>query len=186
MDWKTTVAAMSDRVFPGLSTNVEKQGNEVMSNLPLQMAIYFNAIYTPFWIFIILMYLTEELRYFSDLYKFVILTVICIAILVEILRLYLGYEGNLRDKVPELAGFWMLSVLLQFPIQSILLFTPHIEFSILEVLSQTIMFVMLITQIISGYIALKFTAAQQAIYFRIMKLKSDMTMADIQDKYRIE
>ncbi|KAL3269726.1 hypothetical protein HHI36_008786 [Cryptolaemus montrouzieri] len=185
MDWKSTVAAMSDKVFPGLSNNVEKQGNEVMSNLPLQMALYFNVIYAPFWLFIITMYLFEKLDQFTDLHQFVILTIIFIATTVEILRLYLGYEGNLRDKVPELSGFWMLSILLQLPVQSILLFTPHLNFSVLEVVSQAIMFTMLVTQIISGYVALKFTAAQQAIYFRIMKLKADISMSDIQEKYRI-
>lgn len=47
------------------------------------------------------------------------------------------------------------------------------------------MFTMLVAEIISGYIALKFTAAQQAIYFRIMKMNGDISMADIQEKYKI-
>ncbi|XP_044754794.1 transmembrane protein 17-like isoform X2 [Coccinella septempunctata] len=149
------------------------------------MSLYFNVIYSPFWLFIILMYLNEKLESFNHLHKFVIITIISIAIVVEILRLYLGYEGNLRDKVPELAGFWMLSILLQFPVQGILLFTPQLSFDVLEIISQSVMFSMLITEIISGYIALKFTAAQQAIYFRIMKMKGDISMADIQEKYRI-
>ncbi|XP_045473252.1 transmembrane protein 17-like isoform X2 [Harmonia axyridis] len=176
---------MSDRVFPGISNITEKQGNEVKSNLPLQMSLYFNVIYAPFWFFIILTYLNEKLEDFTHLHKFVIITTISIAILVEILRLYLGYEGNLKDKVPELAGFWMLSILLQFPVQGILLFTPHLNFRVLDIISQSIMFIMLIAEIISGYIALKFTAAQQAIFFRIMKMDGDISMADIQEKYRI-
>uniref|UniRef100_A0A8C2GMD4 Uncharacterized protein n=1 Tax=Cyprinus carpio TaxID=7962 RepID=A0A8C2GMD4_CYPCA len=34
----------------------------------------------------------------------------------EVLRVYLGYVGNLKEKVPELAGFWLISFLFQLPI----------------------------------------------------------------------
>ena len=40
----------------------------------------------------------------------------------QVVRLYLGYLGNLGERVPELAGFWLLTILLQLPMQVIL---PH-------------------------------------------------------------
>ena len=35
----------------------------------------------------------------------------------QVVRLYLGYLGNLGERVPELAGFWLLTILLQLPMQ---------------------------------------------------------------------
>ena len=40
----------------------------------------------------------------------------------QVVRLYLGYLGNLGERVPELAGFWLLTILLQLPMQVI---APH-------------------------------------------------------------
>ena len=45
------------------------------------------------------------------------MTVLVATTIIEITRLYLGYLGNLTEKVPELAGFWLLTVLLQLPMQ---------------------------------------------------------------------
>ena len=49
------------------------------------------------------------------MYKFILVTLLVATTIIEITRLYLGYLGNLTEKVPELAGFWLLTVLLQFP-----------------------------------------------------------------------
>ncbi|KYB25484.1 transmembrane protein 17 [Tribolium castaneum] len=187
MDWKETVTSVSDKVFPGLSRKIDNvvYGNEVMSNLPLQMSLYFNVIFAPFWMAILVLYLRNTYLCFSELYKFIIITVISTVFLLEMLRLYLGYKGNLEDKIPELAGFWMLSLLLQFPLQGLLLFNPNFKLHVIEIIVQSIMFVMLCIQLVSSYCALKFTAAQQAIYFRIMKLRSDVTLADVQERYRV-
>ncbi|KAJ3642274.1 hypothetical protein Zmor_025075 [Zophobas morio] len=184
MDWKETVTSVSDKVFPGLSRKVDNlvYGNEVMSNLPLQMSLYFNVIFAPFWLTILILYLKHTFACFSEIYKFIIITIITTIVLIELLRLYLGYKGNLEDKIPELVGFWMLSLLLQLPLQGLLLFNPNFKLHVFEVIVQSIMFLMLCIQLIFSYRALKFTAAQQATYFRIMKLKSDVS---IQERYRV-
>lgn len=50
---------------------------------------------------------------------------------------------------------------------------------------QGVMVLLLIGQIIFGYFALKYTSAQQALYFRIMKLDRDISLSDIKEKYKI-
>lgn len=40
-------------------------------------------------------------------------------------------------------------------------------------------------QIVFGYFALKYTAAQQALYFRIMKMNRDISLSEIRDKYKM-
>lgn len=47
------------------------------------------------------------------------------------------------------------------------------------------MVLLLMVQIIFGYIALKYTAAQQALLFRIMKFNRDISWSDIKQKYKI-
>lgn len=79
----------------------------------------------------------------------------------------------------------MISLLLQFPLQGLLLLNPYFNLRVLEFCMQTVMFIMLIIQLISGYFALKYTAAQQATYFRIMKLKSDVSVSNFYDKYKV-
>ncbi|XP_018564392.1 transmembrane protein 17-like [Anoplophora glabripennis] len=187
MDWRETVTSVSDHVFPGLSHKIDNKltGNEVLSNLPLQMSLYFNVVFAPVWILVIIIFLTENFYLYSELNKFIIVTIVTTIFLVEILRLFLGYEGNLRDRIPELAGFWMLSLLLQFPLQGFLLLNPYFGFYVLEVVAQTVMFCMLCVQLISGYCALKYTASKQATYFRIMKLRTDISLADIENRYRM-
>ena len=50
----------------------------------------------------------------------ILINIITIIIIMEqVVRLYLGYLGNLGERVPELAGFWLLTILLQLPMQVI-------------------------------------------------------------------
>lgn len=75
-------------------------------------------------------------------------------------------------QIPELAGFWLLSALLQLPLQLFLLLNPHLQLRAVEKVSQGVMSLLLITQLLSGYSALKYTMKRQTIYFKIMKLKT--------------
>ncbi|KAK4876366.1 hypothetical protein RN001_012788 [Aquatica leii] len=188
MDWKETVTQVSERVFPGISQKLNDNDNienEVTSNLPLQMALYFNVVFAPIWILILLLFLKDNFYCYTELYKFLTLTVIIAMILIELVRLYLGYEGNLRDKIPELAGFWMLSVLLQLPLQAILLCNPYFNLHVIEVIAQSVMFILLVFELIFGYQALKFTSSNQALYYKLMKLRSDVSENDIENKYKL-
>nr|XP_033776521.1 transmembrane protein 17 isoform X2 [Geotrypetes seraphini] len=93
----------------------EAVDNEVVSNLPLQMSLYFNVFYFPFWWVCYVTILQLKYSVLPDYYKFILVTILILVSLIEVIRLYLGYMGNLQEKVPELAGFWLLSVLLQLP-----------------------------------------------------------------------
>ena len=67
------------------------------------------------------MVITLKYHLLNYLYKFVLVTILVAVIIIELVRLYLGYLGNLTEKVPELAGFWLLTILLQLPLQGFLL-----------------------------------------------------------------
>ena len=42
-------------------------------------------------------------------------------ILFEAVRLYLAYVGNLGERVPELTGFWLLTLMVEIPLSTFLL-----------------------------------------------------------------
>ena len=76
-----------------------KLGNEIVSDLPLQMALFFNVCYFPAWLIISIVITTVKYDHLNYLYKFVLVTVLVAATVIEIIWLYLGYLGNLTEKV---------------------------------------------------------------------------------------
>lgn len=133
-----TLMSVSETVFPGITTSAGMQyantmemasiklGNQLVSNLPLQMVLYLNVIYFPCWLGVTIMVTSVKFHLLNYLYKFVLVTILVAVIIIEVVRLYLGYLGNLTEKVPELAGFWLLTILLQLPLQGFLLFNTDL------------------------------------------------------------
>ncbi|KFQ24445.1 Transmembrane protein 17, partial [Merops nubicus] len=129
--------------------------NEILSSLPLQMSLYFNVYYFPFWWLSAVVMLYLKYLALSDYSKFILVTAMIIASLVEVIRLYLGYMGNLQEKVPELAGFWLLSLLLQLPIMLFLLFNEGLKNQPLERAVHAIFALFLIFQVFAAFVTLK-------------------------------
>ncbi|TKS73212.1 Transmembrane protein 17B [Collichthys lucidus] len=98
----------------------------VLSSLPLQMSLYFNMWFFPLWWISEIVMLQLKYPALPDYYKFILVTILIMMTLIEAIRLFLGYAGNLQEKVPELAGFWLLSILLQFPLILFQLFNEAI------------------------------------------------------------
>ena len=121
---KQTLKQVSETMFPGISETYKNQnmyrknsvgsylgvgnnkkspaiklGNEIVCDLPLQMALFFNVCYFPAWLIIYIVITTVKYEYLNYLYKFILVTVLVAATIIEIIRLYLGYLGNLTEKV---------------------------------------------------------------------------------------
>merc|ERR1711953_1603510 len=172
----TSLVSVSERVFPGISVGLAnnyntmecaavKLGNQVVSSLPLQLVLYFNVIYFPFWLGVTVMVMTIKYHLLNYLYKFVPVTVIVAVIIIELVRLYLGYLGNLTEKVPELAGFWLLTILLQLPLQAFLLFNTDLILVPVEKAAGSVMLVLVVAELICGFLALRRITRQQAARF---------------------
>ncbi|KAM0736146.1 Transmembrane protein 17B [Formica fusca] len=173
--WRTSIVNASDRIFPGLAYYDRKKefydvGNQIQSNLPLQMALYFNVGIFPLWFAIIIVNLDAKYYYLTDVYKVITIAVFIVISTLESLRLYLGYLGNLAGKIPELASFWLISTLIHFPLEMFLLFDsktiPHLS----ETIANGVMSFLLITEIITATIALKQLANHHAKRFYIAQL----------------
>nr|XP_060640600.1 transmembrane protein 17 [Anolis sagrei ordinatus] len=140
---------------------------EIVSSLPLQMSLYFNLCFFPFWWLSNILMLQLKYPVLPDYYKFILVTIAILTSLIEIIRLYLGYMGNLQEKVPELAGFWLLSILLQLPLILFLLLNEGLKIQPLERAVNIIFIVFLAFQVISAFLALKKMVNQLATRFHL-------------------
>ncbi|XP_048829205.1 transmembrane protein 17B isoform X2 [Brienomyrus brachyistius] len=131
--------------------------DDVISCLPLQMCLFFNVYFFPLWWYPAL----------PDYYKFILITVLILMTLIEAIRLYLGYAGNLQEKVPELAGFWLLTLLLQFPLTLFQLFNEAILIQPLERGVHIVLALFLLIESVTGFVALRVMVRHSESHFHL-------------------
>ncbi|XP_047602472.1 transmembrane protein 17 isoform X1 [Lutra lutra] len=169
--WETSAGPCSvTPAGPGQSTarvRVSGRDNEMVSSLGLQMSLYFNTYFFPLWWISSIMMLQMKYSILPDYYKFIVVTVIILITLIEAIRLYLGYMGNLQEKVPELAGFWLLSLLLQLPLILFLLFNEGLTNLPLEKAIHIIFTLFLTFQVVSAFLTLRKMVNQLATRFHL-------------------
>ncbi|XP_054718063.1 transmembrane protein 17-like [Uloborus diversus] len=172
---RSAVQRMSEVVFPGIKISYKHQmtrkSEEIMSSLPLQMCLYFNANYSPLWIISRIGCLTYKFSELSQLYRILLTGVVIVMAVVEVARLYLGYKGNLTEKVPELAGFWMLTLFLQFPLHCLCTFNRDYTVLPWERVTDVILMIFIILEIVTGYLAVKNITNHQALKFKLQMMK---------------
>uniref|UniRef100_A0AAR5P3C2 Transmembrane protein 17B n=1 Tax=Dendroctonus ponderosae TaxID=77166 RepID=A0AAR5P3C2_DENPD len=106
----------------------------VRSSLPLQMCAYFNVVFLPAWAAVFLDFFAHQYWAPGALTRALAAVTASTVFCIEGLRLYMLYAGNLGDKL-----------------------------GVLPVLSQSVLLILLLLEIGFGYVALRFTAAQQAL-----------------------
>ncbi|XP_013911772.1 PREDICTED: transmembrane protein 17 isoform X1 [Thamnophis sirtalis] len=94
-----TVFTDNNRTVPESRGDANHIDNEIVSSLPLQMSLYFNFWFFPFWWASSVAMLQLKYSVLPDYYKFILVTSIILTSLIEVIRLYLGYMGNLQEKV---------------------------------------------------------------------------------------
>ncbi|XP_067911659.1 transmembrane protein 17-like isoform X2 [Heterodontus francisci] len=145
--------------------------NEMVSSLPLQMALYFNVFFFPFW------WLSEvamlELKYsmLPGYYQWLLFAAVIILTLIECVRLSLGYTGNLQEKLPELAGLWLLSFTIQLPIILFLLTDKSIIILPLEQAVHILYFTFLVFELVAAFQALRKMTNQLATRFYLQQFQ---------------
>ncbi|KAH1180133.1 hypothetical protein KIL84_008969 [Mauremys mutica] len=146
-------------------------GHEVLSSLPLQMLLFFNVFYFPCWGLSEGIMLALKYGLLPCYYQFLLVAAFLILALAEGLRLYLGYIGNLQEKVPELAGFLLLSFLIQLPLLLFLLTDEHIIRLPLETAVHIIYLGFLASEITAAFFALKVMTRQLATQFYLKQFE---------------
>ncbi|MCP9259173.1 hypothetical protein DINM_002138 [Dirofilaria immitis] len=104
---------------------------KVLSSLPLQIALHYNVCLVPFWAIGLIVGFVSKMHYLSVTHVIILSTLLFITIVVEFIRLFLGYYGNLGEKISALSGFWVASVILQVPIATFSILNINIPLPII-------------------------------------------------------
>uniref|UniRef100_A0A8V0X593 Transmembrane protein 17B n=1 Tax=Gallus gallus TaxID=9031 RepID=A0A8V0X593_CHICK len=145
--------------------------HEVLASLPLQVMLYFNVCFFPCWCLAEGMMLQLKYNLLPRYYQLLLLAAFLILTLAEGARLYLGYIGNLQEKVPELAGFLLLSLLIQLPLLLFLL-TDHLTIRLpLELAVHSLLLAFLICEVVAAFLALRVMSRQLAAQFYLRQFK---------------
>ncbi|GAB1597934.1 transmembrane protein 17B-like isoform X1 [Argonauta hians] len=170
---RKTVSTMTDFLFPVSQENIKRNqhnilrsGHEYVTNLPFQMEIYFNAWFFPFWLVSAISALSVKFHTLIIVHKILLVAAHIMFTIIELIRLYLGYVGNLMERVPELAGSWLLTLLMQFPLILYLLFNDAPTFP-LEIAIHIVMFIFVLLEIFSGYFAIRTMINYQMTQFHL-------------------
>jgi len=105
-------------VVPGYGIATQPQATrsrEIQSSLLFQMCLYFHLLFdAAYFVCSVVILRWKRLNYHNWSVDFVTPIIFALWTIVEISRLYVGYSGNLLEKVPHLAAFLFLTVFPQF------------------------------------------------------------------------
>ncbi|KAK7490633.1 hypothetical protein BaRGS_00018050 [Batillaria attramentaria] len=182
--FRKTMTSVTDLLFPVSKAardpqqhQMLKTGNEYVTNLPLQMLIYFNVFFSPLWFITSIVMLEAKFNNLSELYQIVLISVYIVYTLIEIVRLYLGFVGNLMERVPELAGFWLLTILLQFPLILLLVINDGAILLPLERAVHIVKALFVFSEVIVGYLAIRVMVNYQVTKYHLQQF-TDLEQLD--------
>ncbi|TRY87503.1 hypothetical protein DNTS_035323 [Danionella cerebrum] len=144
-----------------------EESAEVSSHLPLQMLLYFNICFFPFWWISEVIMLQLKFCYLPLYYQCLLVTGVILISICELLRMYLGYSGNLKEKVPELAGFWLISFLFQLPILLFFITDQDILILPLERAVHSVYLIFLLAELSTSFLALRVMTRKLARQFHL-------------------
>ncbi|XP_032085333.1 transmembrane protein 17A-like [Thamnophis elegans] len=158
-------------IFFPLSFFLSPEGQMVLSSLPLQMLLYFNAFFLPFWCLSEAIMLELKFSLLPLYYQCLLVAAYLTIVGVEAARLFLGYVGNLQEKVPELAGFLLLSFIIEMPILLFILMDHQVIRMPLEMAVHGVLLCFLISEIVAASFALKDMAKHLARQFYLVQFE---------------
>jgi len=140
--------------------------------LPLAICIHYN-FYLSF-IFVVLMgqlvFTKRREFYFCNTFqRSLLVPVFCVWLAAEIPRLYVGQKGVLRDKLPEMAAFFLLSFFPQFFTIIYLGFLQEIILPFDRVLGVTMLLFVLLELILSWRLLRSTMTRQSALFYRSIR-----------------
>ena len=94
------------------------------SSLPLQMFLYFNVCFFPCWLFGLTFILPCLATSPSNEHVILLVFAFGFKAIIEFVRLYLGYAGNLAERMTELTAFSLITIIFQIPLSIFLLVYP--------------------------------------------------------------
>ncbi|GAA6093994.1 transmembrane protein 17A [Tachysurus ichikawai] len=148
----------------GVANEVSSQ---ISSDLPLQMLLYFNMFFFPFWWLSEIAMLDLKFTLLPGYYQCLMVVGMIIISILEVLRVYLGYVGNLKEKVPELSAFWLISLAFQLPILLFFLTDEGLLILPLERVVHCLYLGFLLCEVLSSFVALRVMSRKLALQFHL-------------------
>jgi hypothetical protein len=103
--------SITSLIYPEYKPKRFQESPKVLSDLTLQMMLYFNIFFCIVYYMGMLTSFTIKLDHnVPNTWKFVTLFVLVFSLLSDALRLYLGYIGNLIERIPELSSFMLMCI----------------------------------------------------------------------------
>jgi len=167
-----------------MDKHVTHVSQQMASSTPLQVSLYFNAYFFPFWCCSNMVMLALKFDTLSSIYQILLLACLVFMTVLEVVRLYLGYVGNLQEQVPELAGCWLLTTTLQLPLVVIIIVVPGMETLPLDCTVNIILLLFVIWQVFTGLFALYFLSRQQVLKFQLQQFYDESTSMDQNNYYQ--
>ncbi|CAH3110762.1 unnamed protein product [Porites lobata] len=184
---RAAFTTVTETVFPNSRSlrNIQRRHitrNEIVSNLALQMSLYFNVYFSPFWYTTCIVMLVAKYSKLDSVYKFITIVIYITMAILEIARLYLGYAGNLQEKVPELAGFWIITLVLQLPLTLMLLLNESMLIMPMERAVNIIMTLFVLFETIQGYRVLRIMIGHQISKFHVQQFDDLTELQEVQEQ----
>jgi hypothetical protein len=108
MEWPTYTEYPVNEPFPQPQRN-----RPLLSSLPLHQSLYFNFFFSCVYAVLQILLIIYKFRNYNEWrISYVTPIVLVVFLLLEPYRLYLGWQGNLKERVPQLAAFVFLTAFL--------------------------------------------------------------------------
>jgi len=162
-----------------ISSELTITNTEIASSLPLQMLLYFNVQFSLFWGAMILALMVTQENYLEVNTAYRVLSPLLLSVwfMVEPLRLLFGYVGNLQEKVPQLTGFWLFTLIPQLPITFFFIVALPIKVNGTSIqlpfqrAGSIILMCFVFTEAFVGYYALRRMVKSQVLKFHMQRAR---------------
>jgi transmembrane protein 17 len=146
---------------------------EITSSLSLQILLYFNAlssaIYAIFSASLSVYKSNNLLSTNMGIGRYIAPFALVMWLITELPRLWFGYTGNLREKVPQLSAFQLLTIFPSLPAVVYLALLQPVRFPIETSLGLTIIFFEILELVVSYRALRRQIAIQTASFFRLVQ-----------------
>lgn len=137
-----------------------------LANLQLQVALYYNALYSIMFSIILGAIAMQKIEYYN---KKVAISVMIVWSVIEPVRLYYGYRGNLKESVPELSTSMLITLFPQLPFVIYLAYYQPVQFPADKPLG-TIMLIFVAFELLAGLYTLRqLIRTQTAQFMRLVE-----------------
>ncbi|CAH8541113.1 unnamed protein product [Dicrocoelium dendriticum] len=161
------VFSVNKEAVDDCNLSYERMRFDYVTNLPFQMMVYFNCFFTPFWAASVTAVTVNKIPYMGRIHKVLNVASLILYSIIQGPRLYFAFTGNLMEQVPELVGFWLLTILIQIPTILFLLLDEGMKASPFERVLHLIEFIFVALEAIVGFFVIKLMVRNQAIKFQV-------------------